>query len=442
MGLLIKGGRVIDPAQKLDWQADLLIENGHITAIEPGLGAGSHEVLDATDKVVCPGFIDVHVHLREPGQEYKETIATGTRSAAAGGFAHVCCMPNTDPAIDDPSVVELIQEKAAQAVGVKVHIFASMTKKNAGKELAEMGRLHDAGAALFSDDAFPIQNAEVMRRAMEYARMLNRGVSLHSEDKSLAGDGVMNEGPVATMLGLRGIPNCAEDAMVARNIELCRLTGVRLHLCHVSTRVSVDLVRRAKAQGLPVTAEGCPHHFCLTDEACLGYNTQAKVNPPLRSADDVAAVLEGMADGALDCIATDHAPHAVNEKDCEFDRAMFGLVGLETAVPLTLDKLVKPGVVSLMDAVAKLSWHPAQVLVGNGQHLPAGVHAHIGTLRPGAPGDVTVLDLDRTYKVEPEKLYSRSKNTPFDGWELTGAPVATVVDGKVVMQDGVVIDTD
>jgi dihydroorotase len=438
MGLLIKNGRVIDPSQNLDRQADLLIEGGRVVAIEARLSDSGHEVLDATDQVVCPGFIDVHVHMREPGQEYKETIATGARSAAAGGFAHVCCMPNTDPAIDDPSVVELIQDKTAQANGVKVHVFASMTKQNAGKELAEMGRLSDAGAALFSDDAFPIQNAEMMRHAMEYSRMLHRGVSLHSEDKTLAAGGSMNEGVVASMLGIRGIPNCAEDIMVSRNIELCRLTGVRLHLCHISTRVSVDLVRQAKAQGLPVTAEGCPHHFCLTDEACLGYNTQAKVNPPLRTADDVAGVLEGLADGSLDCIATDHAPHAVNEKDCEFDKAQFGMVGLETAVPLTLDKLVHPGVISLMDAVAKLSWHPAKVLVGDGVNLPAGVHPLIGTLQHGAPADVTLLDLERKYVVEPEKLYSRSKNTPFTGWELVGSPVGTVVNGKIVMQDGIV----
>jgi dihydroorotase len=439
VGLLIKDGRVIDPAQNLDREADVLILDGRVSTIERGLSTGSHEVLDASDRVVCPGFIDVHVHLREPGQEYKETIATGTRSAAAGGFAHVCCMPNTDPAIDDPSVVELIQEKTAAAVGVKVHVFASMTKQNAGKELAEMGRLSDAGAALFSDDAFPIQNAEMMRRAMEYAGMLHRGVSLHCEDKDLAGDGVMNEGPVSTMLGLRGIPSTAEDVMVARNIELCRLTGVRLHICHVSTRVSVDLVRRAKAQGLPVTAEGCPHHFCLTDEACLGYNTQAKVNPPLRSADDVAAVLEGLADGALDCIATDHAPHAIQEKDCEFDRALFGLVGLETCAPLALDKLVHAGVMSLADVIASMTLNPARVLLGDGYELPPGVDPLIGTLKEGAPGDVTVLDLDREYVVRPEKLYSRSKNTPFAGWELKGAPVATVVDGKVLMRDGVVI---
>jgi dihydroorotase len=440
MGLLIRNGRVIDPSQKLDREADVLIIDGRVAAVERGLDERGHEVLDASGRVVCPGFIDVHVHLREPGQEYKETIATGSRSAAAGGFAHVCCMPNTDPAIDDPSVVQLIQEKRAAAIGVKVHVFASMTKQNAGKELAEMGRLADSGAALFSDDAFPIQNPEVMRRAMEYAHMLHRGVSLHCEDKSLAGDGVMNEGPVSTMLGLRGIPNAAEDVMVARNIELTRLTGCRLHICHVSTRVSVDLVRRAKAQGLPVTAEGCPHHFCLTDEACLNYNTQAKVNPPLRSADDVAAVLEGLADGTLDCIATDHAPHAVNEKDCEFDRALMGMVGLETVVPLTLDRLVRPGIVSLSDAIAKLTSHPAKVLVGDGHTVPRGLDPRIGTLQQGAPGDVTVLDLDREYVVEPEKLHSRSKNTPFAGWELRGAAVATIVDGKVLMREGVVVE--
>lgn len=440
MGLLIKNGRVLDPSRNLDQETDVLIVDGHVAAVERGLGTGDHEILDASDRVVCPGFIDLHVHLREPGQEYKETIATGARSAAAGGFAHACCMPNTDPAIDDPSVVRLLQDKAQAAVGVRIHILAAMTKANAGKELAEMGRLTDAGAALFSDDAFPIQDTETMRRAMEYARMMHRGVALHCEDKSLAAGGHMNEGPVSTLLGIRGIPGAAEDVHVARNIELCRLTGVRLHILHVSTRVSVDLVRRAKAQGLPVTAEGCPHHFCMTDDACLGYNTQAKVNPPLRGADDVAAVLEGLADGTIDCIATDHAPHAINEKDCEFDLAMFGMVGLETAVPITLDKLVRSGVCTLPEAVAKLSTHPAQVLKGDGLHLPKGVHPLMGTLQEGAPGDVTVLDLDRQYLVEPEKLHSKSKNTPFAGWSLKGAACATVVGGRVLMRDGVVLD--
>ncbi|MBM3946695.1 MAG: dihydroorotase [SAR202 cluster bacterium] len=436
MGVLIRNGRVLDPSRGFDEPADVLILEGRIAAVDRGIPTRNYRVLDASDQIVCPGFIDVHVHLREPGQEYKETIATGTRAAAAGGFAHVCCMPNTDPAIDDPAVVSRLQEKSAQAIGVRVHVLGAMSKANAGQELSEMGRLADSGVALFSDDAFPIQSTRLMRRAMEYARGLHRGVSLHCEDKDLAGEGVMNEGEVSTLLGLRGIPGAAEDIHVARNIELCRLTGCRLHILHVSTRVSVDLVRRAKRQGLPVTAEGCPHHFCLTDEACLGYNTQAKVNPPLRSRDDMEAVLEGLADGTLDCIATDHAPHAIQEKDCEFDEAMMGLTGLETCVPLTLDRLVHAGVVSLAEAVAKLTVNPARVLVGDGRHLPPGVEAGTGTLQIGAPGDVTVLDLERTYRVAPERLQSRSKNTPFGGWELKGAATATVVGGRVLMENG------
>lgn len=436
MGLLIRNGRVVDPSTGLDAAADVLVRDGRVSAVEPGIPTRDHTVLDARDRVVCPGFIDLHVHLREPGQEYKETIATGARAAAAGGFAHACCMPNTDPAIDDPSVVHLLQEKARAAIGVRIHVLAAMSRANAGRELAEMGRLAAAGAALFSDDAFPIQDSRLMRHAMEYARSLHRGVALHCEDKSLAADGVMNEGPISTLLGLRGIPGAAEDVHVARNIELCRLTGVRLHILHVSTRVSVDLVRRAKSQGLPVTAEGCPHHFCLTDDACLDYNTQAKVNPPLRSQDDVNAVLEGLADGTIDCIATDHAPHAPQEKECEFDQAMFGLVGLETAVPLTLDRLVRPGVLSLTEAVARLSTNPAAVLKGDGVSLPAGVDPLLGTLQPGAPGDLTVLDLDGLYEVVPEKLHSKSTNTPFAGWKLMGRATGTVSAGRVLMWDG------
>jgi dihydroorotase len=437
MGLLIRGGRVIDPSQGVDAEWDVLLEEGRVSAVERGIAVGAHEVVEAADLVVCPGFIDVHVHLREPGQEYKETIATGARAAAAGGFARVCCMPNTEPAIDDPSVVRLIEDRANAACGVRVHAFGALSHANEGKRLAELGRLADAGCPLFSDDAFPIQSSELMRHAMEYARMLGRGVTLHCEDKALSGAGVMNEGAIATRLGLRGIPNTAEDVMVARNIELARLTGVRLHVCHVSTAGSVELVRRAKAEGLPVTAEACPHHFCLTDAACEEYNTNAKVNPPLRSQGDVDAVLGGLADGTLDCIATDHAPHAIQEKECEFDRALFGLVGLETAVPLALDRLVRPGIISLAEMVAKLSWNPAKVLVGDGR---AGLDPGVGTLRPGAPADVTLLALDRRMRVDPAKMYSKSKNTPFAGWELTGAPVATVVAGRVVMRDEVVGD--
>ena len=444
MGLLLRGGRVIDPSQDLDERAVLLIEDGRVAAVGRELYSGGQDTLDVSGQVVCPGFIDLHVHFREPGQEYKETIATGALSAAAGGFTAVCCMPNTDPAIDDPAVIELIRRRVAEACGVRVYVNAALSKGNKGEELAELGRLADAGAVMFSDDAFPIQDSELMRRAMEYARMLGRPVTLHSEDKCLSGDGAMNEGPTATMLGLRGIPNAAEDVMVARNIELARLTGVQLHLCHISTAGSVELVRRAKAAGLPVSAEACPHHFTLTDEACIGYITNAKVNPPLRSEADRLAVCAGLKDGTLDSIATDHAPHAPHEKECEFDRALFGLVGLETVVPLTLDRLVRPGILSLRQAVAALATNPGRVLTqqvpglgGEKARLAPDVHPLIGTLQAGAPGDVTVLDLERRVRIEATRLFSKSKNSPFDGWELTGAPVMTLVAGKIIMRDGV-----
>jgi dihydroorotase len=445
MGLLLRGGRVIDPSQDRNERADVLVEEGRVAAVGPDLYSGGHETLEVGGCLVCPGFIDLHVHFREPGQEYKETIATGALSAAAGGFTAVCCMPNTDPAIDDPAVLALIRRRAAEACGVRIYVNASLTKENAGKELAELGRLADAGAVMFSDDAFPIQDGEVMRRAMEYARMLGRPVTLHCEDKNLSGDGVMNEGPIATVLGLRGIPNAAEDVMVARNIELARLTGVQLHLCHIATAGSVELVRRGKAEGLPVTAEACPHHFTLTDEACAGYNTRAKVNPPLRSEADRLAVCAGLKDGTLDSIATDHAPHAAHEKEVEFDRALFGLVGLETVVPLTLDRLVRPGILSVMQAVAALATSPARVLLGLGRESarpPVEVHPYIGTLQVGAPADVTVLDPERRTRVDAARLYSKSKNTPFHGWELTGGAVLTMVDGRVLMRDGEVLNTE
>lgn len=437
MGLLLRGGRVVDPAQNLDEVRDVLLDAGRVAAVARELPPEGHETVSARGLVVCPGFIDLHVHFREPGEEYKETIRTGAASAAAGGFTTVCCMPNTDPAIDDPSVLDLIRERAEAACGVRVLVNAAMTKANRGEELAEMGRLADAGAAMFSDDAFPIQDTELMRHAMEYARMIGLPVTLHCEDKALSAGGVMNEGPTATLLGLKGIPAASEDVMVARNIEIARLTGVHLHICHVSTVGSTELVRRAKAEGVTVTAEACPHHFTLTDACCCGYNTNAKVNPPLRSQRDVEAVTQGLADGTLDCVATDHAPHAAHEKDQEFDRAPFGLVGLETAVPLVLDRLVRSGVMTLSQAIERLATGPARVLLA-GSTARQRFGPDLGTLRVGAPADVTLLDLEAPVVISAERLISKSKNTPYDGWELTGQPVMTIVGGEIVMRGGVV----
>jgi dihydroorotase len=437
MGLLLQGGRVVDPAQGLDADRDVLLDAGRVAAVAAELSPDGHESVNARGLVVCPGFIDLHVHFREPGEEYKETIRTGAVSAAAGGFTTVCCMPNTDPAIDDPSVLELIHERAESACGVRVLVNAAMTKGNRGEELAEMGRLADAGAVMFSDDAFPIQHSGLMRRAMEYARMVGLPVTLHCEDKGLSGAGVMNEGPTATMLGLKGIPAASEEIMVARNIELARLTGVHLHICHVSTAGATELVRRAKAEGIALSAEACPHHFTLTDDCCRGYNTNAKVNPPLRTQRDVEAVTRGLTDGTLDCIATDHAPHAAHEKEQEFDRAPFGLVGLETAVPLVLDHLVRPGALTLSQAIERLATNPARVLLA-GETARRRLGPDLGTLRVGAPADVTLLDLEAEVHVEAEKLLSKSKNTPYDGWRLTGKPVMTIVSGEIVMRGGIV----
>lgn len=419
MNILIKGGRVIDPAQGLDAVLDVLIEDGRIAKVGKGL-KGQGETIDAAGKLVTPGLIDLHVHLRDPGQEYKEDIVTGTRAAAAGGFTSVACMPNTNPVNDNKAITLYIRNKAREEGAVNIFPVGCITKGLKGESLAEMGELKEAGCLAVSDDGKPVTSGELMRRAMEYARPFGLTIISHAEDLSIVGEGVMNDGFVATELGLKGIPWVAEDAAVARDVMLAEYTGARLHVAHVSTKGAVEIVRLAKKRGVKVTCEATPHHFTLTDEAVRGYKTDAKMNPPLRGADDVEAVRAGLADGTIDAIATDHAPHHIDEKNVEFNIALNGVVGLETALPLTL-KLVEEKVLSLSDAVARLTVGPASAL-----GIPR------GTLAEGAPADVTVIDPSLAWTVEPAKLQSKSKNTPFAGWQMKGAAVYTIVGGKVV----------
>lgn len=422
MGLLLKGGLVVDPAQNLEGLRDVLIEDGRIAQLaEPGaIAAAGHAVQDCSGLVVCPGFIDLHVHLREPGQEYKETIATGGQAAAAGGFTAVACMPNTQPVNDNAALTRFILEQAAAARQVRVYPVAAISQGSEGKILAEYGELKAAGAVALSDDGRPVRNSQLMRRALEYAHTFDLPVISHAEDLDLTGAGVMHEGLVAVQMGLKGIPAAAETVAIFRDCELARLTGARLHIAHVSAADSVAVIRWAKAQGAPVTAETAPHYFSLTDEAVRGFNTNAKMNPPLRTARDVAAVKQGLADGTLDVIATDHAPHSVLEKEVEFDQAANGIIGLETAVGLSL-KLVAEGVFTLAQLVAKLSTNPARIL-----GLPG------GTLQEGSPADISVLNLHYPWTVDVAAFKSKSRNSPFHGWQLPGRAVLTVVGGEVV----------
>jgi dihydroorotase len=418
--LLLKGGRVIDPASDFDKVADVLIEDGVVRAVESGARAEGARVIDCTGKLVAPGFIDLHVHFREPGHEYKEDIASGARAAAAGGFTTVCCMPNTNPPNDNRSVTDLIVRRAREAAMVRVLPIGAISKGLKGESLAEMGEMKDAGIVAVSDDGMPVMNADLMRRALEYARTFGLCVVQHAEDKNLAQGGVMNEGPAATRAGLRGQPPAAESVMVARDLELVQWTGARYHVAHISTAAAVRAVREAKRRGLPVTAEVTPHHLTLTDVACCSYDTSTKCAPPLRGEADREAVREGLADGTIDCIATDHAPHATQEKQLEFDQAAFGMIGLETALGLGL-KLVDDKVLTLPKLIERLTIGAARVF-----GLPA------GTLGKGAPADVTVLDLDAAYKVDPERFRSKSRNSPFRGWELRGRVTHTIVGGQVV----------
>jgi dihydroorotase len=421
MPILIKNGRVIDPGH-LDGIYDVFIDHGKIEAIQPagtiGVEGEGIQVVDATGLWVTPGLIDIHVHFREPGQEYKETIATGSLAAAAGGFTAVCTMPNTDPVNDDPAITTLIREKASQADLVKVYPVAAISKALQGEHLCEFGELKDAGAVGVSDDGLPVMNSQLMRRALEYASGFGLRVISHSENLELADGGVMNEGPRATRMGLAGIPNACESVMVMRDIALAALTGVPIHIAHVSTRESVTAIRRAKADGIAVTAETAPHYFTLTDEAVEGYNTHAKMNPPLRSEADRQAIREGLADGTLDAIATDHAPHSALEKEVEFDRASNGIIGLETALPLSL-QLVADGVLDLNALIERMCVAPARIM-----GLECG-------LRDGLAADLTLIDPVKAWVATSEDRKSKSKNTPFEGRQLKGKAVMTIVDGRI-----------
>ena len=422
MSLLIRQGRVVDPASGIDGVQDVLVVDGRIGKVGPGLRAPQGtQVIDAAGKVVCPGFIDIHVHLREPGFEYKETVASGTRAAAAGGFTAVACMANTVPVNDTRAVTDYILAKARVEGVVRVYAIGAVTRGLRGEQLAEMAEQAEAGCVAFSDDGRCVMNAALYRRAMEYALPFGTPLISHAEDCHLAHGGVMHEGFVSTDLGLTGQPAAAEDVMVARDIVLAELTGAHVHIAHLSTAGAARLVRDGKARGVRVTAEVTPHHLLLTDEAVRDYDPNTKMQPPLRSTRDVEAVLEGLLDGTIDCVATDHAPHALSEKEGEFAEAASGVVGLETAVPLLLDRLVRPGRLDLSTFVARMSSGPARVL-----GLPG------GSLAPGAAADITILDLERPFTVDPAAFHSRSRNTPFRGVTGTGAPIMTIVGGTVV----------
>ena len=419
--LLIKNGRVVDPASGHDGPADVLIEDGRVTSVARNLDGNGAEVLDAAGLVVAPGFIDMHVHLREPGIEHSETIETGARAAAAGGFTSICCMPNTLPVNDNATVTSYIIERARQHAAVNVFPIGAITKNSAGEELAAFGSMKDAGIVAISDDGRPVMNARVMRRAMQMAKSFDLPVIDHCEDLNLSAGGEMHEGVQSTRLGLRGIPGSSEDVMVARDILLAETTGARFHVAHISSRHSIHMVQFAKKRGLPITCEATPHHFALTDADIASYDSSYKMKPPLRTHCDVAAVYEGIVSGTIDAIATDHAPHPGSEKMQEFEKCPFGIIGLETALGLALEKLVHSGKISLMRLVELFTIGPARIL-----------HMNRGALSPGAAGDVTLFDIGRTWTYDVNRSFSKSKNSPFDGWQFRGGPVATVVAGKVV----------
>ncbi|MGE5092168.1 MAG: dihydroorotase [Bacillota bacterium] len=422
--ILIRGGRIIDPSRGGDGIADLLLSGGRVEGVGHNIPAGDGvTVVDAAGKVVAPGLIDLHVHLREPGQEDIETVASGAMAAAAGGFSAVCAMPNTDPVTDNQAAVGFIVSQAQRAGKARVYPIGAVSLGQKGQQLAEFGELVGAGAVAVSDDGKPVVSSHLMRTALEYAKTFGIPVADHCEDPTLAQGGAMHEGIVSTRLGLKGVPAAAEEIMVARDIILAELTGGHVHLCHMSTRGSVELIRRAKDKGLRVTAEACPHHFSLTHERCEGYDTNAKMNPPLREAADRDAIREALRDGTIDVIATDHAPHHYDAKEREFDDAPNGIIGLETALGLAITELVDTGVLTLPELVRRMSTTPARIF-----NLPG------GTLAVGAPADVVVFDPAVEWEVQPGTFFSKSRNTPFAGRRLHGRADLTIVRGEIVFE--------
>ncbi|MCJ7680779.1 MAG: dihydroorotase [Candidatus Aminicenantes bacterium] len=424
MRLLLKNGRVIDPVSGRDEILDLLIEKGKIIDCLPQIKTSDARVLDVSRRVVLPGLIDMHVHLREPGQEYKETIQSGGTAAAQGGFTAIACMPNTKPVNDRRDVTEFIRMEARQHSPVHVFPIAAITRNLEGEDLTDMVELKKAGAVAFSDDGHPVVNSQVMRRAMEYARMNGLLLIDHCEDPNLTANGVMHEGPVSNAIGLRGFPAAGEEVMVARDITLAGHFNARLHIAHLSTAGSVDMVRAAKKRGIAVTTEVTPHHILLSDEHLRGYDTNYKMSPPLRGESDIKALIKAVQDGTIDVFATDHAPHSPDEKDMEFDSAPFGIIGLESAVPLLLDRFVHSGLISLQRFAEMLSSNPARILGLEGK----------GRIEPGADADLTVLNLSKKHTIDVSSFASKSRNCPFNGWTVRGKPEITIVGGHVVYE--------
>jgi len=422
--ILVRGGRVIDPSRGADDVADVLLAGGTIEAVGRNIGVPDDAtVIEAAGRVVAPGLIDLHTHLREPGQEDLETIATGAMAAVAGGFTAVCAMPNTDPVCDNQGVVGFVVSQAQRAARARVYPIGAISLGQKGQQLAEFGELVGAGAVAVSDDGKPVMSSHLMRTALEYARVFGIPVADHCEDMALAEGGAMHEGIVSTRLGLKGIPAAAEEIMVARDILLAELTGGHVHLCHMSTRGSVALIRRAKDMHLRVTSEACPHHFTLTHEACEGYDTNAKMNPPLREAEDREAIRGALRDGTIDVIATDHAPHHYDAKEREFDDAPNGIIGLETALPLAITELVGSGLLTLPELILRMSTAPARTF-----NLPG------GTLATGAPADLVVIDPDVEWEIRPEAFHSKSRNTPFAARRVRGRAETTIVRGAIAYQ--------